>query len=168
MPSCPREPAGSQRFAISSASANPIAAYTASVAKSSQVFIVMLASTRLATPDIVEPVPESNADMSPVNMAPTATPTRMMRKGDSPPRHDRLYTNPNATSPPANANTGVKNSSIGKNAVTSTAANDAPALTPMMPGSASGLRIAACKSTPATAVAAPPAIAMRMRGRRMS
>ena len=68
--------------------------------KSSQVFIVMLASTRLVTLLEVAPPLELNADMMPVNMVLTATPTRMMRRGDSPPRHDRLYTSRNAISPP--------------------------------------------------------------------
>ena len=62
----------------------------------------------LATPDNVPPVPELNALEMPENMALTATPTRMTRSGESPPRQDRLYTRPNATKPPANASRGVK------------------------------------------------------------
>ena len=50
----------------------------------------------------------------------------------------------------------------------STAVRLAPELTPMIPGSASGFFITACKSTPDTAVAAPPKMAMRMRGNRRS
>lgn len=70
--------------------------------------------------------------------------------------------------PPRNAKSGVKKYSAGKNAVTSTAARLAPELMPMMPGSASGFFITACSSTPATAVAAPPNRAMKMRGKRRS
>ena len=105
---------------------------------------------------------------APAHSAESATPTRMMRSGDRPPRHDRPYTMRNATMPPANANKGVNRNSAGKNAVTSTATSDAPELMPMMPGSASGLRMAACNSTPDTAVAAPPTRAMKMRGNRRS
>ena len=70
--------------------------------------MVMLASTMLVTLDIDEPVPESSAEETPVNMALTATPTRMMRNGDKPPFHDKLYTRANAIKPPAKANSGVK------------------------------------------------------------
>ena len=44
----------------------------------------------LVTLDMLEPVPLSSALAMPVNMALTATPTRMMRKGESPPFHDKL------------------------------------------------------------------------------
>lgn len=52
--------------------------------------------------------------------------------------------------------------------VTSTAARLAPLDTPMIPGSASGLRMTACSSAPETASAAPPTMAMKMRGKRRS
>ena len=63
---------------------------------------------------------------------------------------------PNARMPPANENNGEKAPSAGAKAVTSTATNPDPALIPMMPGSASGLRMTACVMTPATAIAMPP------------
>lgn len=70
--------------------------------------MVIFASTMLATPDSVPPVPELNALEMPENMALTATPTKITRNGERPPRHDRLYTRQNAIMPPANANSGVK------------------------------------------------------------
>ena len=51
---------------------------------------------------------EFRASDRPVNIALTATPVRMMRSGLNPPFHDRLYTRKNASTPPANANSGVK------------------------------------------------------------
>ena len=70
--------------------------------------MLMFASTMLATPDSMPPVPELNALEMPENMALTATPTKITRSGERPPRHDRLYTRPNAIRPPANANSGGK------------------------------------------------------------
>ena len=101
-------------------------------------------------------------------MALTATPTRMMRRGDSPPFQEREYTSKNAIIPPKNANRGVKKYNAGKNAVISTATRLAPELIPIIPGSASGFFITACKSTPETAMAAPPNIAIKIRGKRRS
>ena len=74
----------------------------------------------------------------PVNIAFTATPVRMTRKGLKPPFHDRVYTRQNASTPPKNANTGVKKNSVGANAVIKIAAKVAPLEIPMIPGSASG------------------------------
>ena len=114
------------------------------------------------------PVPELNALISPVNIALTATPTKIMRSGDKPSFHDRTYTRKNAARPPKNAAAGVKKYNDGQNAVSSTAVRLAPELTPIIPGSASGFFMTACKSTPDTAVAAPPAIAIKILGKRKS
>ena len=79
----------------------------------------------------------------------------MIRRGLNPPFHDRLYTRKNASTPPANANSGVKKYRDGRNAVTSTATKLAPLEIPMIPGSASGFFRTAWNSTPETATAAP-------------
>ena len=130
--------------------------------------MVILAFTMLATPEELLPVPELNALISPVNMALTATPTRMMRRGDSPPFQEREYTSKNAIIPPKNANRGVKKYNAGKNAVISTATRLAPELIPIIPGSASGFFNTAWNNTPETAMAAPANIEMMIRGKRRS
>ena len=122
----------------------------------------------LATPLYVEPVPELNALISPVNMELIATPTRISLIGLNPDFHERRYTNAQAVHPPTQANNGVNLYKSGKQAVTSTATKLAPELTPMIPGSASGFFITACKSTPDTAIAAPPSIAINILGKRRS
>lgn len=122
----------------------------------------------LAAPEYVEPVPLLNADISPVNIAFTATPTRIILKGLNPPRHESEYTSKQAATPPIKANSSVKKYSAGKNAVMSTAVKLAPELIPMIPGTARGFFITACKSTPETAIAAPPIIAIKILGKRRS
>ena len=100
--------------------------------------MVMFPFTMAATPDMFPPFMEFNALESPVNIALTATPTKMIRSGLSPPFHDKLYTSANAITPPKNAKIGVKKNSVGANAVIRTAAKLAPLEIPMIPGSASG------------------------------
>ena len=72
----------------------------------------------------------------------------------------------NASMPPAKEKRGERYPSAGANAVTSTATNCEPAVMPMMPGSASGLFMTAWVMTPATAIAMPPRMATKMRGKR--
>ena len=73
-----------QRAEAKSERISPMTVYTARVEKSSQVFMVMLAFTMLAAPERLEPVPELNALISPENIAFTATPTRIILKGERP------------------------------------------------------------------------------------
>ena len=77
-------------FVMTSASTSPITTYGTKVFTSSQVFIVMFPFTMAATPDIFPPFIEFNALDNPVNIASTATPTRMILRGLNPPFHDRL------------------------------------------------------------------------------
>ena len=106
--------------------------------------------------------------LSPVNKALTAIPIKIMRSGSSPDLQDNEYTRKNAKAPPKKAKRGTKKYSVGKNATTSMDINPAPAETPIIPGSANGLRITACNSTPATDKAAPANRAIRIRGSRKS
>ena len=100
--------------------------------------MVIFPLTIEATPDIFPPLMEFRALERPVNMAFTATPTRMILRGLKPPFHDRLYTRKKASTPPKKANSGVKKNNVGAKAVISTATKLAPLEIPMIPGSASG------------------------------
>ena len=77
-------------FVIISARTSPTITYGTKVFTSSQVFIVILPLTMAATPDMFPPFIEFNALDNPVNIASTATPTRIILKGLNPPFHDRL------------------------------------------------------------------------------
>ena len=77
-------------FVMTSASTSPITTYGTKVFTSSHVFMVIFPLTMAATPDIFPPFMEFNALESPVNIASTATPTRMILRGLNPPFHDRL------------------------------------------------------------------------------
>ena len=85
-----------------------------------------------------------------------------------PPLRESADTIRKASIPPAKENTGARKESAGSSAVASTAKNAEPELMPIMPGSASGLRITACSRTPATVMAAPPRMETKIRGKRNS
>mgnify|MGYP007098955271 CR=1 FL=1 len=77
-------------FVMTSASTSPITTYGT---KSLHVIPCLhgdIPLTMAATPDIFPPFMEFNALESPVNIASTATPTRMILRGLNPPFHDRL------------------------------------------------------------------------------
>ena len=98
----------------------------------------MFPLTMEATPDIFPPLIEFIAEDRPVNIEFTATPTRMIRRGLSPPFQERVYTRKKARTPPRKAKRGVKKNRAGAAAVMITAAKLAPLEIPMIPGSARG------------------------------
>ena len=97
-----------------------------------------------------------------------ATPHRVTFIGVSPARPDEenISTSRNSAAAPAAAISGRPNGSVSPSALVSTTASAAPALSPRICGSPSGLRITDCSSTPATPRAAPVTIAPQRRSSR--
>ena len=77
-----------------------------------------------------------------------------------------MYTAIDATAAPMNANHTELAAPASPSDSAITTAAEAPAFTPSRPGSASGLRVSACISAPATPIAAPTAIPSSVRGTR--
>lgn len=122
----------------------------------------------LAADTFNEPPKLINASARPVNIALIAIPTRISFSGLNPDFHDRANTRKQANAPPMNANKGVMKNSAGKNDTISSWTNAAPDEIPMIPASASGLRMTDCSSTPDTDSAAPANNATIIRGKRRS
>src|SRR5699024_12793668 len=89
---------------------------------------------------------------------------KIIRRGSSPDFHEKIYTRKKAHAPPKKANNGVKKNNVGKKETIKIVKNPAPDDTPIIPGSARGLRITACNNTPDTAKAAPANSEMILRG----
>ncbi len=97
-----------------------------------------------------------------------AVPASASRTGVAPPRPavPITYTATDASAAPMNANHTELAAPASPSESAITTAAEAPALTPSRPGSASGLRVSACISAPATPIAAPTAIPSSVRGTR--
>ncbi len=111
------------------------------------------------------------ADDTPPRTDPIATPANVRRMGVAPPRptEPSAYTTTVATTAPRNANQMYDQMLVRPNTATAiTTANPAPALTPRIPGSASGLRVMAWISAPAIPSAAPTSRPSTVRGTRSS
>ena len=107
-------------------------------------------SSRIRTAAVTD---EANAD--------SATPHSVTFMGVSPVRPDEenISTSKNSAAAPAAATSGRPNGSVIPSTLVSTTASAAPAFSPRICGSPSGLRITDCSRTPATPSAAPVTIA---------
>ena len=108
------------------------------------------------------------ADVSDASAADTAIPASARRAREArAPRPDSAKTRAEATPAPINAALSVTaRVDTPMTAVADTTAKAAPALTPRMPGSASGLRVIACMIDPASPSAPPMMSAAMVRGTR--
>ena len=99
-------------------------------------------------------------------LAPSATPASTSLAGPaSALRTDMRWTRKAARAAPAKANQRKSPTSVSPSRdIDRTTDRDAPALTPRRPGSARGLRVSPCMTTPATASAAPTMTARTVRG----
>ncbi len=109
-------------------------------------------------------------EVRPLSTAETAVPASASRTGpELAPRRPSAYTTSEATAAPAKENhTYPRGESTPSRAIAHTTAQAAPELTPRMPGSASGLRVNACISVPASPSATPAARPTSVRGSRRS
>ncbi|MNC34827.1 hypothetical protein D3C75_832830 [compost metagenome] len=82
--------------------------------------------------------------------------------------HANAYTIPAAISPPTKAAIGINSVYCGAASIMTSTHAAAPLVTPVNPGSASGLPITACSRAPETAIFAPMIIASNTRGKRIS
>ena len=158
---------------MSSATPRPISAGTSAVCSvlqfsparspASQVRIASsVCSSRI---NIAAVTADANAD--------SATPHNVMRSGVAPPRpaEASAITPPNSSPAPQAAVNGRPAGKAPKDrpsAEVATTASEAPALSPRICGSPSGLRITVCSSSPATPSAAPVSSAAASRTRRSS
>src|SRR5699024_5785850 len=87
--------------------------------------------------------PAFKSSLKPVKAALIATPIKIMRNGLSPDFQENIYTSIKAHAPPMNANRGVQKNNVGNKDIITIDINADPDETPIMPGSANGLRMTA-------------------------
>ena len=120
--------------------------------------------------DQVDRAAAGSRSISEVNAAAIAAPARASLSGVAPPRPSEPteYTRTDAIAAPATATTTYPYGSDNpKNTIPIATASEAPAETPRIPGSASGLRVTACIVAPDTDSAAPTSNASTVRGTRL-